>query len=66
MGLESVKEEEWKYVVDYPDWDPLLGGPVTLEKLFHYIKVDFESHTSDIRRALGKDSDQYESEDSRG
>ena len=66
QALESVKDEEWKYVVDYPDWDPLLGGHVTLERLFHYIKVHFESHASDIRQALGKDSDQYEREDSRG
>lgn len=49
QALESVKDKEWEYVVNYPDWDPLLGGNMTLEGLFHYIKVHFESHASDIR-----------------
>jgi len=66
QALESVKDEEWEYGVDYPDWDPLPGGHVTLERLFHYIKVHFESHAGDIRQTLGKDSDQYENEGSRG
>jgi hypothetical protein len=52
--------------VDYPDWDPLLGGHVTLERFFHYIMLHFESHASDIRQALGKDSNQYENEGSSG
>ncbi len=64
--LESVKDEEWEYGAEYPDWGPLLGGHVALERLFHYIKVHFESHASDIRRALGKNSDQYDNEGSRG
>jgi hypothetical protein len=52
-ALESVKDDEWGFGVDYPDWDPLLGSFVTLERLFHYIKLHFESHAKDIRRALG-------------
>ena len=66
QALESVKDEEWEYVVGYPDWDPLLGGYVTLERLFHYINVHFESHASDIRQASGKARDQYENEGPRG
>lgn len=66
QALESVKDGEWAYGVDYPDWDPLLEGQVTLERLFHYIKLHFESHANDVRQALGIDSNQYENEDSSG
>ncbi len=51
-ALESVQDEEWEFGVDYPDWDPLLGGFVTLERLFHYISLHFETHAKDIRQAL--------------
>jgi hypothetical protein len=66
QALESVQDDEWEIGVDYPDWNPLLGEDVTLERLFHYIKLHFESHASDIRQALGIDSKQYENEGSSG
>lgn len=52
-ALESVKDDEWSLGVEYPDWDPMLSGFVTLERLFHYIKRHFDSHEKDIRLALG-------------
>jgi hypothetical protein len=52
-ALESVRDDEWSLGVEYPDWDPLLSGFVTLERLFHYIKRHFDSHEKDIRQALG-------------
>jgi len=56
-ALESVKSDEWDLGVQYPDWDPMLSGYVTLEVLFHYIKRHFDSHEKDIRLALGMETD---------
>lgn len=50
--LHSVQEDEWKKGVNYPDWDPMLSGFVTLERLFLYISLHFESHAGDIEAAL--------------
>jgi hypothetical protein len=62
-ALESVKEHEWDFGVQYPDWDPMLSGYVTLEKLFHYIKRHFDSHEKDIRLALGMETTSAGSEE---
>jgi hypothetical protein len=51
-ALESIQDDEWQRVVDYPDWDPMLSGYVTIERLFRYITLHFESHAQDIRLAL--------------
>jgi len=51
-ALESVNDEEWVFGVDYPDWDSMLSGHVTLERLFHYIRQHFEAHAEEIRSAL--------------
>jgi len=55
QALESVKDGEWKNGVDYPDWNPLLAGQVTLERLLHYIKLQFDSHANNFCQTLGKD-----------
>jgi hypothetical protein len=52
-SLDSVKHDEWGTGVEYPDWDPMLSGYVTLERLFHYLRLHFDSHEKDIRLALG-------------
>lgn len=65
-ALESVKEDEWEIGVQYPDWDPMLSGYVTLEKLFHYIKRHFDSHERDVRLALGMETEYTGREDLNG
>ena len=50
--LETMKDEEWQYSVEYPDWDPMLSGQVTLERLFHYIRLHFDTHAEEIRSVL--------------
>lgn len=50
--LESVKNDEWQLGADYPDWDPMLSGHVTLEHLFHYISKHFNAHAQDIQAVL--------------
>lgn len=37
---------------EYPGWDPLLAGEVTLAGLFHYVRAHFESHATQIRERL--------------
>jgi hypothetical protein len=48
-ALDEVKEADFEKKLNYPDWDPLLSGEVTLERLFHYVKLHFEAHTEQIR-----------------
>ena len=51
-ALESVSEQDLQKSVYYPDWDPLLSGEVTVERLFRYIKSHFDSHAAQIRGRL--------------
>ena len=51
-ALDSVQDGEWEKGVNYPDWDPMLSGFVTLERLFQYISLHFASHAGDIEGAL--------------
>jgi len=51
-ALESIKDEEWAFGVDYPDWEPMLSGFVSLERLFHYIRLHFVAHAEDIRAVM--------------
>lgn len=48
-ALNAVKETDFKKKLNYPDWDPLLSGEVTLERLFHYIKLHFDAHAAQIQ-----------------
>ncbi len=51
-SLEMVREENLQQIRTYPDWDPLLSGEVSLERLFHYIKVHFNSHAGQLQSIL--------------
>jgi hypothetical protein len=51
-ALAEVDDDKFSKKVDYPDWDPLLSGEVTLERLFHYIKTHFDLHAGQIRRIV--------------
>ncbi len=50
--LSKLNEGDMQKSLEYPDWDPLLSGKVTMERLFHYVKAHFDSHEEEIRRAL--------------
>ena len=54
-ALTSVSDQEFSKSLNYPDWDPLLSGEVTLEQLFHYIKAHFDGHAAQIRKVLSYD-----------
>ena len=47
-ALEQVKDVDFSMSLNYPDWDPMLSGVVTLEDLFHYVKRHFEAHEAEI------------------
>ncbi|MEW6239211.1 MAG: DinB family protein [Chloroflexota bacterium] len=51
-ALSQIPDEDLQKSLEYPDWDPLLSGTVTLERLFHYVKAHFDSHEEQIRSAL--------------
>ena len=51
-ALETVQDEEWGLGREYPDWDPMLSGYVTLERLFRYLKLHFEVHQEQVRQGL--------------
>lgn len=53
-ALDKVDENEFSKSATYPDWDPMLSGDVTVERLFHYLKDHFENHVADIEGALGE------------
>jgi hypothetical protein len=51
-ALDTVPDSAWQRRVYYPDWDPLLSGWVTVERLFHYVGRHYESHAEQIRARL--------------
>ena len=50
--LETIHEDEWSLSREYPDWDPMLSGTVTLERLFRYLADHFEVHAEQVRQGL--------------
>lgn len=48
QSFESIDEDEWSKGANYPGWDPLLSGFVTLERLFHYPSLHFNEHKKEI------------------
>lgn len=49
--LETIREDEWELGADYPGWDPMLSGFVTIERLFHYAADHFEAHAEQLVKA---------------
>jgi hypothetical protein len=55
-AFETIQDHEWAKGIEYPDWDPMLSGFVTIERLFRYLPLHFEVHAEQIRQALATDS----------
>ena len=53
QALDKLQEEDLKKSLEYPGYDPLLSGEVTVERLFRYIKLHFEIHARQIREKMG-------------
>ncbi len=54
-ALNTVPEADFDKHLNYPLWDPLLYGDVTIEYLFGYIKRHFDSHKAQVVKALQKE-----------
>ena len=50
--LEMIQDEEWGLGREYPDWDPLLSGYVTMERLFRYLAIHYSVHEEQVRQGL--------------
>jgi hypothetical protein len=51
-SLEALQEDDFEKAVQYPGYDPMLSGTVTVERLFRYLKLHFEAHAGQIRERL--------------
>ncbi len=47
-ALAEVADADFEKKLYYPDWDPLLSGEVTLERLFHYVRLHFDAHATQL------------------
>ncbi len=52
QSLASVSDADFEISLYYPLWDPLLTGDVTIAYLFGYIKRHYDSHTTQIEKAI--------------
>ena len=53
-ALERLKDEDFEKSLEYPDYDELLTGVVSVEKLYRYITIHFNVHAEQIRKVLEK------------
>jgi hypothetical protein len=51
-SLENLQETDFQKSLQYPGYDPLLSGVVTVERLFRYIKLHFDVHAGQIRERM--------------
>jgi hypothetical protein len=51
-SLETLNENDFQKSLDYPGYDPILSGEVTVERLYRYMKLHFEAHAAQIRERL--------------
>ncbi len=50
--LDGIRPDEWQCSAQYPGWDPLLSGTVTLGDLFRYPAKHFAHHAAEIRQVI--------------
>ena len=48
-SLEGLRDDDFQKSLRYPGYDPILSGDVTVERLYRYMKLHFESHAGQIR-----------------
>jgi len=53
-ALENLKEDDFSQSLEYPDYDELLTGNVSVEKLYRYITIHFKVHAEQIRKSIGE------------
>ena len=53
-ALQKLEEDDFGKSLAYPDYDELLTGVVTVERLYRYITIHFKVHAEQIRKSIGK------------
>lgn len=51
-ALENLKEEDFTKSLEYPNYDELLAGVVSVERLYRYITIHFKVHAEQIRKIV--------------
>jgi hypothetical protein len=54
QALMPLSETDLQKSLPYPGYDPILSGNVTVEQLFRYVRLHFESHEKQIREIVGR------------
>lgn len=57
-ALENLNEEDFDKSLQYPDYDELLTGVVTVERLYRYITIHFRVHAEQIRGIMERQNEQ--------
>jgi hypothetical protein len=57
-ALENLNEEDFGRSLEYPEYDELLTGIVTVERLYRYITIHFKVHAEQIRRIIERQNEQ--------
>jgi hypothetical protein len=54
QALDPLSDMDLQKSLRYPGYDSMLAGDVTVERLFRYIRMHFESHEQQIREISGR------------
>jgi hypothetical protein len=54
QALADLKDEDFGKSLEYPPYDELLTGVVTVERLYRYITIHFNVHAEQIRKIIEK------------
>jgi hypothetical protein len=57
-ALSKLSEGELGKSLEYPEFDELLAGVVSVEKLYRYITIHFKVHAEQIRKITGRTNEQ--------
>lgn len=57
-ALVNLKEEDFDMSLKYPDYDEMLAGIVSVEKLYRYITIHFKAHEEQIHRIIERSNGQ--------
>lgn len=57
-ALENLNEEDFGRSLKYPDYDEMLAGIVSVEKLYGYITIHFKVHEEQIRKIIERPNGQ--------
>ncbi|NUQ83749.1 MAG: DinB family protein [Anaerolineales bacterium] len=56
-SLDKLEEDDFGKSLEYPNYDELLSGVVSVEKLYRYITIHFNAHAEQIRRIIEPGTD---------